>query len=82
MMDDEPLYNEWIEDRRSDRPAHDFADRVMASLNKQMPLRQRTPISDRLNKSLLARWAACLSAMIVGSLPFVYAAYAAKLIAP
>ena len=84
-MDNEPMYDEWIANRRSAEPSRDLTDRLMAAVEKRAPQDrvQHKPyvrLIDRINQSRPARWAACLAALLVGSLPFLVVAIVAELI--
>jgi hypothetical protein len=81
MMSDEPMYDEWIANRRATEPSRELTDRVMAAVEERAVQRKRcVRLADRINESRPARWAACLTAMLVGSLPFLLVAYVAELI--
>lgn len=80
-MAKEPMYDEWIAYRRAAEPSRDLTDRVMAAVEERSV--QRKPhlrLADRMNESLPARWAACVAAMLIGSLPFLFVAYVAQLL--
>ena len=80
-MADEPMYEEWIANRRATEPSRELTDRVMAAVEGRYV--QRKPyvrLADRMNESLPARWAACLAALLAGSLPFLMVAYVAQLL--
>ena len=80
-MADEPMYDEWIANPRAAEPSRELTDRVMAEVEERDVQRKRhVRLADRMNNSLLARFAACLSALLVGSLPLLYVAHAAKLL--
>ena len=80
-MADEPMYDEWIAHRRAAEPSRELTDRVMAALEERDVQRKRyVRLADRMNESLPARWAACLAAMLVGSLPFLFVAYATEML--
>lgn len=88
-MADEPIYDEWIAHRRASEPSRDVTDRVMASLEDRDVERdekrgvQRNTwvrLAARVNESPSARWAACLAASLVGSLPFLFVAHVAELL--
>jgi hypothetical protein len=80
MMTDEPLYDEWIANRRAVEPSRELIDRVMAAVEARDVQRKRyVRFADRMNESRPARWAACLAALLVGSLPFLFVAYVAQL---
>jgi hypothetical protein len=52
----------------------------MAAVEEQDAQRKRyVRLADRMNASRPARWAACLAALLVGSLPFLFVAYMAQL---
>ncbi len=78
-MADEPMYDEWIANRRAAEPSRDLTDRVMAAVEERDVQRKRyVRLADRMNESRPARWAACLAALLVGSLPFLLVAYVAQ----
>lgn len=80
-MTDEPVYDEWLAQRRKDKPSDDFVDRVMAAVDNKVVRHVRyVRLADRMNESRPARWAACLAASLVGSLPFWIVAHAAKML--
>ncbi len=80
-MNDEPRYNEWIANRRAVEPSGELTDRVMATVERQdVRANRHVRLADHMNNSLSARWAACVSALLVGSLPLLYVASAAKLL--
>lgn len=79
-MADEPMYDEWIANRRAAEPSRELTDRVMAAVEERDVQRKRyVRLADRMNESRPARWAACLAALLVGSLPFLFVAYVAQL---
>ena len=78
---DEPMYDEWIANRRASAPSRDLTDRVMAAVEERDVQRKRfVPLANQMNESRPARWAACLAASLVGSLPFLLVAHVAKLL--
>ena len=80
-MADEPMYDEWIANRRAAEPSRELTERVMAALEERHVERKRyVRLADRMNESRPARWAACLAALLVGSLPFLFVAYVAELL--
>ncbi len=80
-MADEPMYDEWIANRRAAKPSRELTDRVMAAVEERDVQRKRyVRLADRMNESRPARWAACLAALLVGSLPFLFVAYVAELL--
>ncbi len=80
-MADEPMYDEWIANRRAAEPSRELTDRVMAAVEERDVQRKRyVRLADRMNESRPARWAACLTALLVGSLPFLFVAYVAQLL--
>ena len=79
-MADEPMYDEWIANRRAAEPSRELTDRVMAAVEERDVQRKRyVRLADRMNEARPARWAACLAALLVGSLPFLFIAYVAQL---
>ena len=80
-MADEPMYDEWIAHRRAYEPSCELTDRVMAAVEERDGQRKRyVRLADRMNESRPARWAACVAASLVGSLPFLLVAYVAELL--
>lgn len=80
-MTDEPMYDQWIANRRTGEPSPALIDRVMAEVEERDEQRQHyVRLARQMNESRSARWAACLAAVLVGSLPFVFVAHAAKLL--
>lgn len=80
-MANESIYNEWIASRRTAEPSQTFTDQVMAAVAARDPQDQRSArLADRINESRSARWAACLTAMLIGSLPFLLVAHVAYLL--
>jgi hypothetical protein len=81
MMSDEPMYDEWIANRRAAEPSRELTNRVMAAVEERDVQRKGcVRLADRLNQSRSARWAACVAASLVGSLPFLFVAQVAKLL--
>ncbi len=79
-MADEPMYDEWIANRRAAEPSRELTDRVMAAVEERDVQRKRyVRLADRMNESRPARWAACLAALLVGSLPFLFVAHVTQL---
>ena len=79
-MADRSMYDEWIANRRAAELPRELTDRVMAAVEEQDAQRQRhVRFADRLNESRPARWAACVAALLVGSLPFFVVVYLAQL---
>ena len=80
-MTDEPMYDEWIANRRAGEPSRELTDRVMAAVEERATQREHyVRLADRMNQSRPTRWAACLAASLVGGLPFLYLAYVAELL--
>ena len=80
-MADEPMYDEWIANRRAAEPSRELTDRVMAAVEERdVQPKRYVRLADRMNESRPARWAACLAALLVGSLPFLIVAYVAELL--
>ncbi len=75
MMSDEPMYDEWLAKRQSAKPPNRLTDRVMASLeSRETQTTRQVRLADRINESQSARCAACVAALLVGSLPFLFVA--------
>jgi len=80
-IDDEPIYDEWVVNRRAVQPSGELTDRVMATVEERYKLNHSyLCLADRMNESPPARWAACVAALLVGSLPLLFAAHVAKLL--
>jgi hypothetical protein len=76
---DQPIYDEWIASRRAIKAPRELADRVMTAVEERgVQRRHYVRLADRINESQPARSAACLAAMLVGFLPFLFVAYAAQ----
>ena len=70
-MANEPMYDEWLADRRAVKPSPDLTNRVMKAVEEQsVQHKHSTRFVDRMNNSRPIRWAACLAALLVGCLPF------------
>ncbi len=79
MMIDEPVYDEWVANRRAAEPSRELTDRVMAAVEERDRQRRRyVRLAVFMNQSRLARWSACTAALLVGSLPFLFVAYVAQ----
>jgi hypothetical protein len=72
MSDD--WYLAWIEQRRAAAPPDELPDRVML-LVTEIPTREEEVVALRIaswiDRSRVARCAACAAAMLIGSTPFV-----------
>ncbi len=80
-MADEPIYDDWIASRSEAEPSRELTDRVMAAVEERDVQRKRyMRLAHQMNESRSARWAACLAALLVGSLPFLLVAHTAKLL--
>ncbi len=79
-MDNKSGYDEWLAGRRAIEPPSDLTDRAMVTVEAGATQRPVARLSDRLNASLPARWGVCIASLLVGCLPFLYVAYAAKLV--
>ena len=79
-MTDEPINEEWIAHRRDVNPPCELTDRIMAVVEKRAQQQRPARFSDRVKNSPPIHWTACLSALLIGCLPFLYVAYEAKLI--
>ena len=74
-MSEEPTYDEWLAERQAVEPSNKLAGRVMAALeSKEVQSVRRLRFAERINASQPARYAACLAAMAIGSVPFVFVA--------
>lgn len=74
-------YDEWIAHRRAVEPSPGLTDRILAAVeNRHVHRESHVRLADRVNESVFARWTACMAALLVGLLPFVFAAYVAELI--
>ena len=77
-MPDKPMYDEWIASRRAAKAPCKLTDRVMTAVDERVVQRKHSVrLADRINESRLARLTACLAALLVGCLPFLFVAYAA-----
>ena len=79
MSDD--WYLAWIEQRRAAAPRDELPDRVMQLVREEQTREEQVValrIASWMDRSRVARFAACAAAMLIGSTPFV--AYFAFLI--
>ena len=79
-MSDEPIYEQWIANRKAAQPSSCFADQVIDAVEELAERERSIRVADRINESFIVRWTVCVSALFIGSLPLLYAAYVAKLI--
>lgn len=78
-MPDQSIYDEWVSSRRTADAPRGLTDRVMTALEQRVVHRKHgAPLADRINESRSARLAACLAALLVGCLPFLFVAYVAQ----
>ena len=77
-MPDVPMYDEWIASRRAAKAHRELTDRVMTAVEERVVQRKTyVRLADRINESRPARLTACLAALLVGFLPFLFVADAA-----
>jgi hypothetical protein len=77
-----PMYDEWLASRRAAEVPDELIDRVMAAVENRVVQRNHyVRLADRINESQPARLTACLAALLVGCLPFLFVAYAAQFFA-
>ena len=77
-MNSDKLYQRWLEQRRGERPVPELTDRVMAAVTRTDIGRPATRLVLALiwiDRSRARRLAACVGALLLGSMPFVYLAY-------
>ena len=86
-MTDNSMYDEWIANRQSIEPSPELTDRVMAAVSGEepgtvsdavedgLPREHYVCLADRLNQSRPVRFVACATALLIGSVPFLYVAY-------
>ena len=79
-MNEDPMYDEWLANRRAVTAPHELTDRVMVAVEEREVQVKSVRLADRLNESRTARWAACTAALLVGSLPLLFVAHATKLL--
>lgn len=78
-MPDKPMYDEWLASRRAVVVPDELTDRVMAAVEMRVVQRKHyVRLADRINESRSARMTACLAALLVGCLPFLFVAYVAQ----
>lgn len=77
-MADEQIYDDWLARCRSVSPPPDLTDCVMNSVEERANRPRNVLLAERMNASLSTRLAACLAALLVGSLPFLFVAYVAQ----
>ncbi|MBP87694.1 MAG: hypothetical protein CMJ64_13380 [Planctomycetaceae bacterium] len=82
-MSNDPMYDDWINQRRAIDSPDGLADCVMATVQETEVRRKQSlllRLAQRIEESRLARWTACMAAFLVGSSPFLYLAYVAQLL--
>ena len=78
-MTGEQHYDKWIANRRVAEPSCDLTDRVMNAVEgRDVGRKWYVRMADRINESRMACCAACLVALLAGSLPFLFVAYVAQ----
>ncbi|HJN09387.1 MAG TPA: hypothetical protein QF564_11900 [Pirellulaceae bacterium] len=82
IPESEILWQRWRQYRRTQTVNHDFADRVMNAVTATTVLTHDSEdtLLVRIGISPWARIGVCSVAMLVGMLPFLYLAMAAKLL--
>ena len=81
-MTDAPL-RRWLAKRRQLSPPATMTDEIMSRVVKLEGRRRDIwwlRLAQRIEQSRPARWAVCGGALFVGSVPFVFLAYVAKLV--
>lgn len=79
-MNDE-IYREWLAERRALSPQPTLADETMqrvVELERQRQSIWWLCLVQRIERSRTGRWAVCGGAFILGSLPFVFLAFATQ----
>ena len=80
-MADESLYDQWIANRQASKPSSKLTDQVIAAVEERGVQPKRcVRLADRMNQSQLVRWAACLAALLVGSLPILLVVYVSQVL--
>ena len=78
MKSKDELYQHWLKQRRSERPDPELSDRVMAAVTQvdiSQPGSRLVLVLMWIECSRLRRLSACVGALLVGSMPFIYLAY-------
>ena len=78
MKSKDELYQHWLKQRRSERPDPELSDRVMAAVSGadiSQPASRVVLVLMWVERSRLRRLSACVGALMVGSMPFIYLAY-------
>ena len=80
-MTNDENYHAWRSHRRALDLPPELADRIMADVHAQS---LSGPVTERMathaNGSSLVPWSACVAALLVGLLPFIFVAYVAELL--
>jgi len=82
-MTDDRDYDEWLEQRRSIGPPCELVDQIMSLVSDRETTRRVSwliCVGLWVEKSRLARYAACAVALLIGSAPFLFLARVAQLI--
>ena len=78
MNSDDERYQHWLERRRSERSSPELTDHVMAAVTRadiSQPVLRLVLVLLWIDRSHLRRLAACIGALLLGSMPFIYVAY-------
>ena len=81
MKPHDELYQLWLEQRRSEHPTPDLADRVMNAIAEAEAGRRASRLVLLLlwvDRTRTRRLAVCAAALLIGSLPFLYLAHISK----
>ena len=79
-MPDHDTYERWIERRKRVEVPTGFADDIVQRAPQCAAIASSPALLNVVAASPVASFAVCFSAILIGSLPFVYVAYAARLI--
>ncbi len=86
-MVDDSMYDDWIARRKAAEQSAELTDRIMSTLEAREVSLASTgrgkadrlaAFSVRVNESSSARIAACVAALLVGCVPFLFVAYVAQ----
>jgi len=75
-------YERWLEECREVLPPVNLADQIMRQITNVENQRRDTPwlrLTQRVERSRLARWMVYCGALAIGSLPFVFLAHVSQL---
>ena len=82
-MSEDKIMQQWLEHAREERSPPAATDRLMSAIEEQAPVQLRssaTPVLAFVERRPFCKCLVCALSILVGTFPFWYLAYLAKLI--